>query len=81
MIKSLVPYLLVGVTHRDLKTSCILIDSLGRARVSDFALLAYTRSVLHHTSGCTSTVSYTAPEVNNFMRAIQLIDICFAFHL
>ena len=52
-----------NTSHRDLKSGCILIDSNGRAKISDIGLDLYKHLSNGHSSGSIGTAAWTAPEV------------------
>jgi len=51
-----------GVLHRDLKPSNVMIDGMGRARITDFGL-AIAAAEATHESGPAGTPGYLAPEL------------------
>jgi len=51
------------VVHRDLKSSNVLIDVGGRAKISDFGLSRTRDASMSHVTGVVGTVAWTAPEV------------------
>ena len=63
-----------GVVHRDLKPANLMIDSRGRARLTDFGIAALAREV-SGVDGLSGTPGYLAPEVLRGERSTTRSDI------
>ncbi len=52
----------LGIIHRDIKPSNIMLDSMGRVKVTDFGLAVHSKSLLDGTDTISGTPHYISPE-------------------
>ena len=64
-----------SLVHRDLKSSNILIEASGGAKISDFGLSAFQDVSATHVTGAIGTPAWTAPEVLQGEVARQASDV------
>lgn len=52
----------LGIIHRDIKPSNIMLDSMGRVKVTDFGLAVHSKTLLEGTDTISGTPHYISPE-------------------
>lgn len=69
----------LNIVHGDLKSSNVIVDYDGRAKIADFGMKSLTKQTWSHSRNMVSTLAWTAPEVMEHSGVVQLTADVYSF--